>query len=88
MRMLKERLQIMVDRDQRRGLDAEAKRLGISVGALVREAIDARLGGQGRTRRRDAVAEMERVAGGKSLSPQELDQILDEERSLPPGRGV
>lgn len=81
--MLKERLQIMVDREQRRGLDAEAKRLGISVGALVREAIDDRLGGHDRQRRRDAVDEMSRVAAGSSPTQEEIDAILDEERALP-----
>lgn len=84
--MLKERLQIMVDREQRRGLDAEARRLGISVGALVREAIDERLGGSDRRRRREAVAEMSRVAAGRSPSQAEIDAILAEERELP-GRG-
>lgn len=81
--MLKERLQIMVDREQRRGLDAEANRLGISVGALVRDAIDERLGGSERQRRRAAVAEMSRVAAGASPSQEEIDAILDEERALP-----
>lgn len=84
--MLKERLQIMVDREQRRGLDAEARRLGISVGALVREAIDERLGGSDRRRRCEAVAEMSRVAAGRSPSQAEIDAILAEERTLP-GRG-
>ncbi len=79
--MHKERLQILVDREQRRGLDAEADRLGASVGAVVRQAIDARLGGGARQRRVKAVEEMSRAARGEVPSLEQIDQILDEERS-------
>lgn len=40
MSMLKERLQVLIDRDQRERLDQESRRSGASVGKLVREAID------------------------------------------------
>ena len=80
MHMLKERLQIMVDRDQRRALDAEAKRRGVSVGSVVREAIDARLGGVERQRRIRAVEEMGSAATGRAPSQELIDRILDEER--------
>lgn len=84
--MLKERLQIMVDREQRRALDAEAKRRGVSVGSVVREAIDARLGGSERRRRLRAVEEMRSAAKGNAPSQELIDRILDEERT-PGGDG-
>jgi hypothetical protein len=40
MSMLKERLQVLIDRDQRQRLEQESQRRGTSVGRLVREAID------------------------------------------------
>src|ERR1700736_293743 len=42
--MLNERLQILIRPDQRRRLEAEARRRGTSVAALVREAVDSRFG--------------------------------------------
>lgn len=86
--MHKERLQILVDREQRRGLNAEAERLGTSVGAVVRQAIDARLGGTDRRRRLEAVEEMSRAASGRAPTLEEIDGILDEEREAnrPPSR--
>jgi len=41
--MFSERLQILVSPAQRRRLEAEARRRGLSVAALVREAIDVRV---------------------------------------------
>lgn len=41
MRMLNERLQVLIDRAQRERLDRESVRRGTSVATLVREAIDA-----------------------------------------------
>lgn len=40
MSMLKERLQVLIDRDQRLRLEREAAARGTSVATLVREAID------------------------------------------------
>lgn len=81
MHMLKERLQIMIDAEQRSRLNAEAKRLGTSVGSVVRDAIDDRLGRGGRGERVAAVQAMERRASGRSLTIAEMDRILDEGRS-------
>lgn len=82
MHMHKERLQILVDREQRRGLDAEADRLGTSVGAVVRQAIDTRLGGTERRRRLKAVEEMSQAASGEVPSLERIERILDEERAM------
>lgn len=81
--MLKERLQILVDGDQRRRLDGVAAERGLSVGALVRAAIDAELGRADRSLKLEAVAEMRRAAsrsGGPAPPVAELDRIVDEQR--------
>lgn len=83
--MHKQRLQILIDPEQRRGLDAEADRLGVSLGAVIRESIDARLGGSARQGRIDAVDEMARAARGNAPSLAEVDEILDEARSANAG---
>lgn len=77
--MLTERLQILVDREQRRRLEEEARRAGVSVGALVREAIDARVG-VGTVEARLRAVEAIKALSGSSLTPEELDEILGEER--------
>jgi predicted transcriptional regulator len=78
--MLSERLQILVTPEQRRRLQSEARDRGASVGGLVREAIDARYGGFSREERIQAVEEMARAEGGRFVSPDELNRIVEEER--------
>ena len=80
MHMFGERLQILVSRDQRRRLVAEAKRRRTSVGAVIREAIDARLGGAPTAQRLRAVAEIRAMRGGRFLPPDALDRVVEEER--------
>ncbi len=77
--MLKERLQILVSAEQRRRLEEEARVTGMSVGALVREAIDARFGAPTVVDRRRAFAAMTAMSG-RYLSPAELDAVVDAER--------
>ena len=79
--MQKERLQILVEPEQRRRLDDAARQRGISVGAVIREAIDTSLRGPGRERRIRAVEEMRAAAGGPSPSVEEIHELLDEERA-------
>ncbi len=79
MHMLKERLQVLVSRDQRRRLESEAQRRGLSVGGLIREAVDAHLGHVGEAERLEALEGL-RAASGRFLSPEELNRIVDEER--------
>ncbi|MDQ3781678.1 MAG: antitoxin [Actinomycetota bacterium] len=79
MSMLTERLQILVTTEQRRRLDAEARRRGSSVATVVRQAIDSALGEPTLSDRRyalQAIAAME----GRYLTPQELEAVVDEER--------
>ena len=82
--MQKERLQILVEPEQRRRLDAAAEQRGISVGAVIRDAIDASLRGSGPKRRIGAVQEMRAAAGGPSPSVEEIHELLDEERAGDP----
>jgi predicted transcriptional regulator len=79
MSMLSERLQILVSPEQRRRLEAEAKRLRSSVGALVREAIEERYG---TTSAEDRLRAVEEIAAlkGRFLSPDDLEQVIAEER--------
>lgn len=79
MSMLTERLQILVDREQRRRLEEEARRKGVSVGALVREAIDARMG-VGAVDERLRAVEAITALSAADLTPMELEEILGEER--------
>ena len=76
--MLSERLQILVSRDQRRRLEAEARRRGTSVGSVVREAVDARLGAIS-SEERLAALEGLRSISGRFLPPDELDRISEGE---------
>ncbi|MGI8778950.1 MAG: hypothetical protein ACR2L8_02050 [Solirubrobacteraceae bacterium] len=77
--MLKERLQILVSKDQRRRLESEAERRGLSVGGLIREAVDAHLGHVGEAERQAALEGI-RAASGRFLSPEELNRLVDGER--------
>lgn len=85
--MLTERLQLLLTREHRARLDAEAKRSGKPIGELVRNAIDAQYGGVRREDRLRAVAEMREAAkgsGGEPPSPERLNQMIEEEHSQRP----
>jgi hypothetical protein len=84
--MLTERLQVLLSRAQRNRLEAEAKRRRTSVGALIREAVDARLHSVPLEKRRRAIAEIKAMSGGRFLTPQRLERIVDEERERPLGK--
>ncbi len=79
MHMLTERLQVLVTPEHRRRLAAEARERGTSVGALIREAIDARFGGEPREERIRAAQEIASMSGGRHLPPEELDRLVEEE---------
>lgn len=81
--MFTERIQVLMTKAQRRRLEQEARRRGTSVGALIREAIDVREGRAPLADRLRAVAEMKAMAGrggGRSLSVEEIERTVDEER--------
>ena len=76
MRMLDQRLQVLVTREQRRRLEEEARRTGSSVGAVIREAVERRYGEISRGRRIAAAA---KIAGlsGRPISLDEMEAVLD-----------
>ncbi len=82
--MLTERLQVLMSKEQRRRLETEAKRRRSSVGALIREAIDARVASATPEERARAIAEIKTMRGGRFLPPSELERIIDEERERSP----
>ncbi len=77
--MLKERLQILVTKEQRDRLRAESRTRGVSVGELVRGAIDKEFAG---TTREDKLRAWEEIKAlrvpGPAPSPEELNRILDD----------
>jgi ribosome maturation protein Sdo1 len=80
--MLSDRLQILVTREQRQRLEEQAGRLGVSVGKVVRDAIDETLGAAtpaARLRAAEEIVAMEAVF----VAPEELERILEEERERP-----
>jgi len=81
--MFTERLQVLVSRAQRRRLELEARRRRVSVGALIREAVDARAPRVPLDERRRAVSEIKEMNGGRFLSTEALEQIVDQEREAP-----
>ncbi len=93
MHMLSERLQILLSPEQKQRLESEARSRGISVGGLVREAIEGALGGPSPEVRARAL-ERTRARRVAFLTPQEIDAILDDaknerwERLVRDGRGV
>jgi hypothetical protein len=78
--MLNERLQILVDAEQRRRLEREASRRGTSVGSLVREAIDAHLGTVTRAERLRALGTIRAARTGRFLSAEDLNALVEGER--------
>ena len=86
MRIFSERLQVLMSKEQRRRLEAEAKRRHSSVGALIREAIDSRGASATPEERSRAVAEIKEMRGGRFLSPAKLERIIEQERERLPGR--
>lgn len=87
MRMFSERLQILISKEQRRRLESEAKRRDASVASVIREAIDAQLGGVGRDDRLGAVARIAAMRGAPYLPPEELRQAIAEAREGSSDRG-
>ncbi|HEX8804695.1 MAG TPA: CopG family transcriptional regulator [Acidimicrobiales bacterium] len=75
--MPKERLQILVEPEQRRALEREAERTGLSVGALIRQAIDEHLGAPTPGDRRAAVGRLA-ARSAPHVEPDELSRLLDD----------
>ncbi len=75
--MFSVRLQVLIDEDRARRLDAEAARRGVSVATLVREGIDAVLpDGPTPEQRRAAIARI--LAGPKIDVPEDPEELKRE----------
>lgn len=81
--MLDQRLQILVTSDQRRRLEHEARRRGTSVGRVVRDAVDAQLGGVTREERQAAfeaiVAMRARFLSPEDATPEGINRLAASE---------
>jgi hypothetical protein len=81
--MLDQRLQILVTSDQRRRLEHEARRRGTSVGRVVRDAVDAQLGGVTQEERQaafEAIAAMRgRFLFPEDATPEGIDRLAASE---------
>ncbi len=86
--MLSERLQILVTRGQRRRLEAEAHARAVSVGSLVREAVDGRYAGAPEADRRQALEEIRAMDARLPQDPAELDRLIDQGRLDEAMRGI
>lgn len=88
MRMYTERLQILVSKEQRRRLEREAKRRRASVASVIRDAVDAELGGVTRQDRVRAVEAISRLRGAPFLPPEELAREIDRSHGDEIDRGL
>lgn len=81
--MFSERFQILISPEQRSRLEQESKARGVSVAALVREAIDSKfhiVSREEKIRAAEEIAAMGRRPGTrKHLTVEEMDAIIDEE---------
>lgn len=86
--MFSERLQILISKEQRRRLEAEAQRRQASVASVIRDAVDAELGEVERGQRLQAVHAIAAMKGVPSLEPDELRRLIDEAHSEEIDRGL
>lgn len=87
MHMYSERLQILISKDQRRRLEAEARRRKASVASVIRDAVEVELGGSTREDRLRAVEAIAGMAATPYLPPEDLQGAIDESREEEIERG-
>lgn len=88
MRMYTERLQILISKEQRQRLEREAKRRDASVASVIRDAVEAELGGVSRQDRLRAVEAISGLKGAPFLPPEELAREIDLARDEEIDRGL
>jgi hypothetical protein len=88
MRMYSERLQILVSKEQRRRLEREAKRRKSSVASVIRDAVEAELGGISREDRMQAVEAIAGFSGAAYLSPADLEREIERSHADEIDRGL
>jgi hypothetical protein len=82
MSMLDRRLQVLIDDDRWSRLESEAKRRGVTVAVLVREAIDERFPGGARERR----TALQAILDAELMAVPEPDELHDELDAIRAGR--
>jgi hypothetical protein len=88
MRMYTERLQILVSKEQRRRLEREAKRRNSSVASVIRDAVEAELGGTSRQDRLEAAAAISRLKAAPYIVPEEMEREIATARGEEIDRGL
>jgi hypothetical protein len=88
MRMYTERLQILVSKEQRRRLEREAKRRKSSVASVIRDAVEAELGGFTSQHRKHAVEAISALRGAPYIPPEELAREIELARGEEIDRGI
>lgn len=88
MSMFTERLQILVSKEQRRRLEREAKRRNTSVASVIRDAVDAELGGGSRKEKLAAVEAIRELPGIPYIPIEELNRLIDDGRYEEAMRGM
>ncbi|MEX2106080.1 MAG: hypothetical protein WD810_04210 [Solirubrobacterales bacterium] len=86
--MYTERLQILISKEQRQRLEQEAKRRESSVASVIRDAVEAELGGVSRQDRLRAVEAISRLRGEPYLPPEELAREIDRSHGEEIDRGI
>jgi hypothetical protein len=88
MSMFSERLQILVSKEQRRRLEAEAKRRDASVASVIRDAVDAELGVGSRAAKLAAVEAIRGLPRVPLPPIEELNRLIDEAHDEEIRRGI
>jgi len=88
MSMYTERLQILVSKEQRRRLEREAKQRGASVASVIRDAVEAELGGVTRADRVRAAEAIAAMRAAPYLPPEELAREIDSSHDAEIDRGM
>jgi hypothetical protein len=78
MSMLSRRLQVLIDDERHRRLEAEAARRGVSVAVLVREALDAAYPGTAEERR----AAADRILDAEPMAVPDVPALREELSAL------
>lgn len=88
MHMYNERIQLLASKEQRQRWEREARRRGVSLSSMIREAVDAQLGGISREEKIAAAEAIAAIEGLPSISVEELQRMLaeahDEATRFPP----
>jgi hypothetical protein len=88
MHMYNERIQLLASKEQRGRWEREARRRDVSLSSMIRDAVDAQLGG---ISREDKIAAAEAIAAIEGLPPisvEELQRLLEEAYDEEVMRGI